>query len=313
VTEGGAIRDYEGLVAVLVARQGDLSPRLAQVARHVLNHPEDAALSSISRLAAQAGVTPATVTRFAQELGFGGFPDLQRVFRERLVGPRAPYAERLADWRARGAVEMGDADLDDPGRVFEVFLGAAVGSLLRIGDALDRAALGVFVAALAAAEAVHVAASRGAFGLGAYAFYGLARAGVRAHLIDNAGAMRAEQVGAMGPRDVLLALSFDDYTPETVEAAGAAARAGRAVLAVTDNELSPLVPLARVVLYVKEARLGHFRSQVPALVLLQAAIASVGRRIGAADLQRDSHSESHEKTVAERGEDGEAGDRGGAA
>ena len=34
-----------------------------------------------------------------------------------------------------------------------------------------------------------------------------------------------------------------------------------------------------VFLYVKEARLGHFRSQVPALVLCQSIIVSLGRRI----------------------------------
>jgi DNA-binding MurR/RpiR family transcriptional regulator len=135
------------------------------------------------------------------------------------------------------------------------------------------------VAALAACEAVHIAAARGAFGIGAYAFYGFAKSGKRAHLLDNLGAMRAEQVAAMGPRDALLVLTFDDYTPESVEIALRAAEAGRTVLAITDNELSPVAPLAAHVLFVKEARLGHFRSQVPAMVLCQSLIVSLGRRI----------------------------------
>ena len=41
-----------------------------------------------------------------------------------------------------------------------------------------------------------------------------------------------------------------------------------------------LAALASHVLYVKEARLGHFRSQVPAMVLCQSLIISLGRRIG---------------------------------
>jgi DNA-binding MurR/RpiR family transcriptional regulator len=134
---------------------------------------------------------------------------------------------------------------------------------------------------LAGAEAVHVVAARGAFGIGAYALYGLSRVGKRAHLIDNLGAMRAEQAAAMGDRDVLLALTFDDYTPETVEVARAVAGRGRRVVAITDNELSPMSGLADPILFVREARLGHFRSQVPALVLCQAVIVSLGRRIGA--------------------------------
>jgi DNA-binding MurR/RpiR family transcriptional regulator len=104
--------------------------------------------------------------------------------------------------------------------------------------------------------------------------------GKRAHLIDNLGAMRAEQATAMGERDVLLALTFDDYTPETVEVARAVAGRGRRVVAITDNELSPMSGLADPILFVREARLGHFRSQVPALVLCQSVIVSLGRRIG---------------------------------
>jgi DNA-binding MurR/RpiR family transcriptional regulator len=283
---GAPIADYDGLVAALLARRGRLSRRHAEVARFVLNHPEEVAVNGIVRLAARAGVPPATITRFAQELGFAGFSDLQQVFRERLLGPRPAFAERVAERLARPPVAaVADADLDDPSRVFDGLVQAAMGSLLRIGEDLDRAALGQVVTALAACEAVHVAGARGAFGLAAYAVYGLARAGKRAHLIDNLGAMRAEQLAAMGPRDALLVLTFDDYTPETVEAARRAAEAGRVVLAVTDNELSPVAPIAQAVLYVKEARLGHFRSQVPALVLLQAALVSLGRRLGRGDEQ----------------------------
>jgi DNA-binding MurR/RpiR family transcriptional regulator len=272
------IRDYEGLVAALVERQNRLSRRHAEVARFVLNHPEDVAMGSIVRLAAQARVPPATITRFAQELGLSGFPDLQRVFRERLLGPRPSFAERLSGVTAAEGLE--DADLDRPGRVFDGLVQAAVGSLLRIEESIDREELERVVAVLAESEAVHIAAARGAFGIGAYAFYGFAKSGKRAHLLDNLGAMRAEQAAAMGPRDALLVITFDDYTPESVEVARRAGERGRPVLAITDNELSPVVPLATHVLYVKEAWLGHFRSQVPAMVLCQALIISLGRRIG---------------------------------
>jgi DNA-binding MurR/RpiR family transcriptional regulator len=272
-------RDYDGLVAVLVARQSALPRRLQDVARFCLNHPEDVAISSIVRLATEAQVPAATITRFAKELGFAGFADFQQVFRERLLGPRPPYAARLADLRANPVSDaIADTDLDDPARVFDHFTAAATGSLLRIGDTLNRIALGEAVEMLAHAPAIHIAAARGAFGLATYAFYGLATTGIRAHLIDNLGAMRAEQVAAMGPGDALLALTFDDYTPETVEITRLARDRGQPVIAITDNELSPVAPLAEAVLFVKEARLGHFRSQVPALVVLQAMIVSLGRR-----------------------------------
>ena len=269
--EDGAPRDFEELRQRLAQRGEGLSPRLAQVARHVLNHPEEVALDTLVKLAERAGVPPATITRFAKELDFAGFAEFQAVFRERLLGPHRPFAERVAG-----------ADLDRPGDVFAGLVGAGVQSLLRIEDTLDRAALAGFVAALAEAEAVHVASARGAFGLGAYSVYGLASVGKRAHLMDNLGAMRREQAAAIGPRDVLWVMTFDDYTPESVEVARMARAAGRRVVAITDNDLSPVAGLASPVLFVNEARLGHFRSQVPAMVVCQSVILSLGRLLGAA-------------------------------
>jgi DNA-binding MurR/RpiR family transcriptional regulator len=261
-----APRDFEALRAALVARAGTLSKRLAQVAQFFLNHPEEVAVSTLVRLADLAEVPPATITRFAKELGFQGFADLQLVFRERLLGPRVRVA--------------GDDDLDQPGAVFGSFVQAAVQSLIRIEAALDRGELAACVEVLATTEVVHVAAARGAFGLGAYTVYGLGSIGRRAQLIDNLGAMRGMQVAAMGPGDTLLAMTFDDYTPETVEVVKLAAARGNRVLVITDNALSPVAGLATHVLYVNEARLGHFRSQVPAMVVAQAMIVGLGRHLG---------------------------------
>ena len=277
-------RDFEALRAALVARSDRLSKRLSQVAQFFLNHPEEVAVSTLVRLADLAAVPPATITRFAKELGFQGFSDLQLVFRERLLGPRLPYAERV--------LGAGDSDLDQPGTVFGSFIQAAVQSLLRIEEALDRDQLAACVELLATTDVVHVAAARGAFGLGAYMVYGLGSIGRRAQLIDNIGAMRGMQVAAMGPGDTLLAMTFDDYTPETVEVVRLAAARGHPVLVITDNALSPVVSLATHVLYVNEARLGHFRSQIPALVVAQAMIVGLGRRLGSVETVQNRRNEN---------------------
>lgn len=274
------IEDYASLVEALVARQGSLSKRLNQVAQFFLNNPEDVAIYNIVGLAKMAGVPPANITRFAKELGFSGFAELQNVFRQRLVGPRMTYEDRIRALGRHGDLGPdGELDLEQPRVVFGTFVQTAVEALLRLRDDIDEAALEAFIDALQRSDAVHIAAARGAYGIGAYSFYGFANVGKRVHLVDNLGAMRNEQVSAIADNDVLLAITFDDYTPETVAIAQSAVDRGRRVLAITDNELSPVVGLAEQTLYVKEARLGHFRSQVPALVLCQSIIVSLGRRI----------------------------------
>ncbi|MBK6468221.1 MAG: SIS domain-containing protein [Rhodobacter sp.] len=77
----------------------------------------------------------------------------------------------------------------------------------------------------------------------------------------------------------MLAITFDSYTPETIAAAQVAAQSGHRLLSITDNEMSPIARLGIATLYVREARLGHFRSQIPAMALCQSIIVSVGRRL----------------------------------
>ncbi len=277
--ETGSTHDYGEFVATLLERKPSLSRRLQQVAQYLLNNPEDAAIFSIVEIARRAGVPPSAITRFAKELGFDGFAGLQALFKQRLLGPRMSYADRLQAVNREvvaGSREPGDPR--DPHEVAETFIQAAFDALLRLREDVAGAALTPFVDALQKARAVHIAAARGAFGVGSYTYYGLSRIGKRAFLLDNLGAMRAEQLAAMDADDALLVITFDDYTPETVELARNAHAAGRTVLAITDNELSPVAPLASHVLYVKEGRLGHFRSQVPAMVLCQTLVMSLGYR-----------------------------------
>jgi DNA-binding MurR/RpiR family transcriptional regulator len=275
------IEDYPGLIAVLRERKAGLSKRLQQIAQFVMNNPEDVAINGIVEIARQAGVHPSAISRFAKELGFLGFNELQNVFRQRLVGPKMTYVDRMRAL-TEGRDSPQDWNLQEPSAVFDTFIGAAMDALLRLKEDVDRASLRGFVEVLVKSEVVHVVAARGAFGVGAYCYYSLSRVGKRAHLIDNQGSMREQQVAAVGESDVLLILTFDDYTSETIEIATSASKAKRTLLVITDNELSPVANLGRYTLYVKEARLGHFRSQVPAMVLCQSIIVSVGRLLGRA-------------------------------
>ena len=276
------IEDYAGLIAVLRERMPTLSKRLQQIALFFMNNPEDVAIYTIVEISRQAGVHPSAVTRFAKELGFAGFADLQNVFRQRLVGPRMTYVDRMKALSGAAELPAADLDLHEPSVVFDTFIQAAMDTLLRLKEDVDRTALERFVEVLLEAGAVHVVAARGAYGVGAYCYYSLSRVGKRVHLIDNQGSMREQQLAAVGERDVLLVLTFDDYTAETIEIATAASRLRRRLLVITDNELSPVAGLGEATLYVKEARLGHFRSQVPAMVLCQSIIVSLGRQINRA-------------------------------
>ncbi|MDF2370976.1 MAG: MurR/RpiR family transcriptional regulator [Rhizobiaceae bacterium] len=269
--------NYSGFVDRLKSRKDQLPPKLQAVAHYILNNPDDIAILSISKIAMAAGVQPSAVTRFTRELELTGFSELQSVFRERMIGPRLSYAERLKGISEKAVDANSPLDITDPHSVLEAFAGSAYISLMQVVDQQKQAPLNDVVKALRDAPAVHVSGGRGAFSVATYCYYGLASIGKRVFLIDNVGAMREEQLYAMHEDDVLLMISFDDYTRDTIELAEKAFKKKRAVLSITDNEFSPLVPFSKHSLFVREAKLGHFRGLVPAMVLCQSIIVSIGR------------------------------------
>ena len=88
---------YDELRGAIARRHRALSGRLQQIAEFVLDHPTEVALGTVAEVAQRSGVQPSAIVRFAHALGFGGFTEMQQVFRSRLVAGVAPsYKARLA-------------------------------------------------------------------------------------------------------------------------------------------------------------------------------------------------------------------------
>ena len=75
---------YDELRGAIAQRHRALSGRLQQIAEFVLDHPTDVALGTVAEVAQRSGVPPSAIVRFAHALGFGGFTEMQQVFRSRL-------------------------------------------------------------------------------------------------------------------------------------------------------------------------------------------------------------------------------------
>ena len=85
-------QSYRELETLITAEYATLSKRLQQTARFMLDHPQEVALATVAKIAEQADVTPSTLIRLANSLGFKGFSEMQQLFRSRLVDEFARYA-----------------------------------------------------------------------------------------------------------------------------------------------------------------------------------------------------------------------------
>ena len=270
--------EFRALRERLVERHAGLPRRLQQVARYVLDHPDDMALGTVAEVARGAGVQPSTLVRFAQALGYSGFSGLQQVFRLRLRERWPEYRERLGSPRGAAQAEGGAATL------LAGFVDASVTSLARLRDSVGAEELERAATLLAGARTVYLLGQRRAFPVASHLGYAFAKLGMRAVLLGDAGGMLAEQAVLPEAGDALLAISFTPYTPSTVEvAATASGREGVSVVAITDSDFSPLVPLADAWLEVVEADCGAFRSLAATFaVALTLAVLTAERRQQAA-------------------------------
>ena len=160
---GGAMDDpateppqsFEALKRLLIEIEPHLPKRLRQAAGYALEHPDEFALGTASAIARSAHVQASTLVRFAQTLGFGGFSDLQEVFRSHLRNRWPDYPERLK------ALHESARDSGDPTHLLSGFANSAASSLARLRDSIQRRDLDRAIALLSARERSIASASAG--------------------------------------------------------------------------------------------------------------------------------------------------------
>jgi DNA-binding MurR/RpiR family transcriptional regulator len=267
------VRDYEQLQAEITRRFPALSQQLQRIARFTLERPQDVALDTVAAAAAKADVQPSAMVRFAQALGFDGYSDMQRLFRDRLVQRSLSYRERIV------AMKRAEPGLSRPKAVLHDFVTDSINHLSHLEEHVDPARLARAVKLLAGTRHIHVLAQRRAFPVACYLAYGLGQLELAVTLMDGVGGMVREQARALRADGALIAISFRNYSPDVIEIAADAHRRGVPVVVITDTELSPLARSATVSFDLGDASDRPFRSLVEPLCLAQALVVSVGHEI----------------------------------
>lgn len=253
----------------LLELNGQLPRRLQQCADHVATHLDSIALSTVAQVAQGAGVPPSAVMRFCQIMGFSGFAEMQRLFREALSRAAPDYATRLANLKAGGAGQ--------PSALVAEFVEAGRQSMEALARDLNEAALNQAVATLAAARTIHLAGFRRSFPVASYLAYVFDKLGVPAVLHDGVAGLGNRS--SLRPGDALLAITFAPYSEETLSLAACARDRGVPIVALTDPPASSLSGMASTILTVSEIDFGAFRSLSAVIALaLSLAVAVAARR-----------------------------------
>ena len=262
-------------------RFATLSPALQQIAKYVLDHPNEVVTSSMRTVGAHAGTPPSTLVRFAQHLGYEGWPQFKQAMAQEMGLGSEAYGERARSLLGRGS----DKTLAD--EIFQVHHANLDATERHSSSGLSKVA-----ALLEKANAVHAAGFRACFPI-AFSFvyvYRLFRNSV--HLVDGQGGSLEMQQRAMVKGDALVVISFAPYSREALQVAEAAKAASCKVVALTDSAASPLSLLADATLLFSIHSPSFFPSITSGMALIESLLELLASQAGKSVVKRIENAEA---------------------
>lgn len=237
-----------------------------QIARFILEHYDKAAFMTASRLGVTVGVSESTVVRFATELGYDGYPHLQRALQE-MIRNKLTSVQRMEVAGDR----MGGRD------VLQTVLHADTDMIRVTLDEIDHDAFQGAVDALMGAKRIYILGVRSSSALASFLGFYFNLLFENVTLVHtNSVSEIFEQVLRVGPGDVLFGISFPRYSKRTLSAMKYARDRGARVIALTDSQLSPLARVADHVLLARSDMASFVDSLVAPLSVINALIVAVG-------------------------------------
>ena len=264
----------DALHALIAEQQEQLSARLKLVAAHLVEHPQQVAFSTLAEIAKQAGVHASTLVRFANHFGFGGFSELQKLYKNQILENPSNYRERISQLK----ITQGDTAEASPANLLHEFIDGNQLALSLLEQQVKPELLDAAVETLNASKEVFICGIRRVYPVATYLNYTLSQMDIRCSLIDGQGGMQAEQAKWMGKEAALIAITFSPYGKIPRETVEFAKQQGSKIILVTDSELCPLAPLADHLFTVREAEVRAFRSLNSTFCLVQTLCVALGYR-----------------------------------
>lgn len=238
------------------------------IAHFILDSYDKAAFMTASRLGRTVNVSESTVVRFAAELGYDGYPSMQKALQE-MIRSKLTSIQRIEVANDR----IGDHD------ILSTVMQSDIEKIRLTLEEADRSGFNRAVDAILAARRIYVVGARSAAALADFLgfYFNL--------IFDDVVLIRTtsvsetfEQLLRVSREDVVIGISFPRYSSRTVQAMRFARDRGANVVVLTDSETSPLAEMATVTLLAKSDMASFVDSLVAPLSLINALIVAVGRR-----------------------------------
>ncbi len=239
-----------------------------RIAAYILESYDKAAFLTAGKLGKKVNVSESTVVRFAAELGFDGYPDMQRSL-QKMIRNRLTSVQRIEVTNDR----IGDQDL------VSMVLQSDIDKIRMTLEELDRNTFEGAVNAIVGARKIYLIGVRSAAALTTFLHFYLNLIFDNVVLVTaNTGSELFESLLRVGEEDVVLGISFPRYSSRTVQAMTFARDRGATTIAITDSEASPLAAASKYTLTARSDMASFVDSLVAPLSLVNALLVAVSRK-----------------------------------
>lgn len=252
------------LVRIDLSRK-DFSKGQRRIAAYIEEHYDAAAFMTAAKLGEVVGVSESTVVRFATQIGYEGYPYLQKAMQE-MIRDKLNSVQRIE-------VTTGRIGSDD---VVESVLNQDIDKIKRTIEEVSREDFKKTVQAIINAENIYVFGVKSASYIASFFAYYLDLIFGNVHILNSTSKTTTyEKLFRINGKDVMIGISFPRYSTMAVDAMNFAHERGAEVIAITDSMISPLVTNADEVLLARSDIASVVDTLVAPLSLINALLVAV--------------------------------------
>lgn len=246
----------------------DLSKSHRAIGEYIINNYDKSAYLTASKLGQAIGVSESTVVRFAIELGYEGYPELQHALRE-LIRTRLTALQRMEITNSR----IGGSD------VLEAVLHSDMEKIKETLESVSHADFDRAVDTIINADTIYIMGVRMTAALATFLSFNLGMIFPNVKQIQtSSGSEILEQMLRVGPRDVIIGITFPRYSKRIVKTVEYVKERGTPVIAITDSEISPIAEYADCLLTARSDMASFIDSLVAPLSIINALIVAIAQK-----------------------------------
>ena len=245
-----------------------LSKGQRRIAEYIAESYDKAAFMTANRLGKMVNVSESTVVRFAVELGFDGYPSMQKALQE-VVRNKLTSVQRIGVTNDR----FGDQDY------VSMVLQSDMESIRITSEALDRSVLETAVSTIVAAKNIYIVGVRSSAAIALYMNFYFRNIFDNVHMVTaNATSEMFEQMLHVSEQDVVIGISLPRYSTRTVKMIEFAKDSGAKTVVITDSTDAPAAKNADYTLVAKSDMVSVVDSLVAPMSIVNALVVAISRR-----------------------------------